>query len=227
VATATTYVLNVGNLSSPSVNTTFTSGLATIDHNLMVRDDHVYEANYSSGLRVFNACDVADIHETGFFDTYPGGDPMNYVGAWGVSSALPSGTVIVSDIQRGLFVLDASGAEVDVAVRCTPGADINPACDACVAQVCAQHVPCCSNWNASCVEDVRTVCGSLVCDESAGNCVHTLCDEGEALLSGCDAPPAAPSCVQDICAVMPSCCSSAWGQGCVEAVSTVCGANCG
>ena len=113
-----------------------------------------------------------------------------------------------------------------MAGRCTSGGGVDPACDACVAQVCAAHVPCCNNWNAGCVEDVRTVCGSLVCDESAGSCVHTLCDEGEALLSGCDAPPAATSCVQDICAVMPFCCSSAWDQGCVEAVSTVCGANC-
>lgn len=226
VATTTTYVLNVVDLSSPSVSTTFSTGLLTIDHNLMTRGDRVYEANYSSGMRVFNACDVTDIHETGFFDTYPEGDPLNYVGAWGVNSALPSGTVLVSDIQRGLFVLDASGSEVDVAVRCTVGADVNPACDTCVAQVCAQHVPCCNNWTAACVEDVRTECGSLVCDESAGSCAHTLCDEGEPLLSGCDTPPLALSCVQDICAVMPACCSSTWGQDCVAAVSTVCGASC-
>jgi choice-of-anchor B domain-containing protein len=226
VATTTTYVVDVQDLALPSVLTTFTTGLDSIDHNLMTREDKVYEANYSSGLRVFNTCDLADIHEVGYFDTYPEDDSQNYVGAWGVSTQLPSGTVIVSDIQRGLFVLDALPADVDVGRRCVAGGDVDPACDSCVAQVCGMSPNCCSNWNGKCVEMVRTVCGSLVCDESAGGCLHPLCEEGGPLAPGCDVPPAASSCVQDICNTLPDCCISGWSEACVAAVASVCGANC-
>ena len=219
----TTYVVNVQDLNSPFLATTFTTGLSTIDHNLMVRGKVLYEANYNSGLHVFDVCNPENPQATGFFDTYPPDDNLEFAGAWGVSSGLPSSTILISDIQGGLFVLDACY----VALRCTVGADVDRTCDACVDAVCTDTKRCCqSNWNASCVELVRTVCGSLVCEESAGSCSHTLCEEGPALTAGCDSPPASLSCVQEVCAVQPECCSVAWGASCVEALESVCGANC-
>ena len=101
---------NVNNLNNPQLDTTFTNGLASIDHNMMVRNDYVYQANYSSGLRIWDANNINNIQEVGFFDTRPENDATNFEGAWGVSSLLPSGIVVVSDRQRGLFVLDPSGA---------------------------------------------------------------------------------------------------------------------
>jgi choice-of-anchor B domain-containing protein len=227
VATTPTYVVNVEDLNAPFVEGTFTSGLAATDHNLMVRDDLVFEANYRSGLRVFNACNPSDIHEIAFFDSDPLEDLPGVAGAWGVTAALPGGTVLLSDIERGLFVLDASAATVDVARRCTVGGAVDPTCDACVDLVCSSTPECCqTSWDDGCVEQVRTVCASLVCGESAGSCAHVLCDEGGALSPGCDAPPALESCVQAICDVLPSCCAQAWDEGCVQAVSSVCGAGC-
>ena len=46
---------------------------------------------------------ILDAH--GWFDTYPEDDATTFSGAWGVFAGFPSGTVIVSDIERGLFVL--------------------------------------------------------------------------------------------------------------------------
>lgn len=47
----------------------------------------------------------ASPHEVAFFDTYPANNSATFAGAWGVYPYLPSGTIIVSDINRGLFVL--------------------------------------------------------------------------------------------------------------------------
>ena len=48
--------------------------------------------------------------EVGWFDTFAGPDAPEYDGAWSVYPFFPSGTVIVSDIQSGLLVLDPSFA---------------------------------------------------------------------------------------------------------------------
>ena len=67
----------------------------------------VFEANYESGLRVLEFGDLAEreISEVAFFDTFPQSDDIAFAGAWSVYPYLPSGTVIVSDIDNGLFVL--------------------------------------------------------------------------------------------------------------------------
>lgn len=117
VVVTTTRVIDVSILEHPVLVTTFTSGLETIDHNLMVRGDFVFEANYTSGLRIFNAGDIGNIFQAGWFDTYPFNDGMTFDGAWGVFVDFPSGVVIVSDRQHGLFVLDVSAAE---ALTCPP-----------------------------------------------------------------------------------------------------------
>lgn len=111
VTSATTYVIDVSNLSSPQLVTTFTTGLQTIDHNLLVRGDYVFEANYTSGLRVFNIGDVDNIVESGWLDSYPINNGESFNGAWGVFTMYPSKRVVFSDMQYGLFVVDTSVAE--------------------------------------------------------------------------------------------------------------------
>ncbi len=227
VPSTTTYVIDVADLDAPSNHSSFTNGSGAIDHNLMVRDDIVYEANYQSGLRVWAACNINNIQEIGYFDTYPEGDLAAFDGAWGVSAALPSGTIIVSDRQRGLFVLDPSIALDGFNNKCVTGPPLDPLCGDCVAQVCTLDSSCCSiMWDATCVVGVRTVCGSLSCSEAQGICSHGLCQTGPLLSASCDAPPAAFSCVDAICTAQPSCCSTTWDSSCVDAIVTVCGANC-
>ncbi len=102
-----THVFDVSDLDEPAHLFAHDLGTTAIDHNLYVRGNRVFEANYQSGLRVLELGEVAkrEITEIAFFDTFPGGDSPGFDGAWSVYPYLPSGTLIVSDIQKGLFVL--------------------------------------------------------------------------------------------------------------------------
>jgi len=101
-----TRIFDVTNLSSPQFVGSFTSGRTAIDHNLYVRGNFIYESNYTSGLRIFDASNPLAPVEVGYFDTYPTGDGLSYDGTWSNYPFLPSGTILVSDINRGLFVLE-------------------------------------------------------------------------------------------------------------------------
>ena len=105
VATTTTRVIDVTDLRNPVVTGSFTTGKQAIDHNLYTRGDYLFQANYRSGLRVFDATDPKNPQEIAYFDTFPGSDAAAFNGAWSVFPYYPSGNVIVSDIERGLFVL--------------------------------------------------------------------------------------------------------------------------
>ena len=102
-----THVFDVSDLDAPSHLFVHDLGTRAIDHNLYVRGNRVYEANYTSGLRVLELGDLAnrEIEEIAFFDTYPSNDNTAFQGAWSVYPYLPSGTLIVSDINSGLFIL--------------------------------------------------------------------------------------------------------------------------
>lgn len=106
VTMTTTYVLDVQDLGNPQFVTSFSNGLPASDHNLRIRGDLLFEANYRSGLRIFDVSDVHQVHEVGFYDTYPRDDDAHTNGAWGVYADLPSGIVLVSDTESGLLVLD-------------------------------------------------------------------------------------------------------------------------
>ena len=106
----TTYVIDVDDLTQPTFVTSFSNGLPSTDHNLMVRGNFIFEANYTSGLRIYNAANLSLIEEVGYFDTYPDDDLPGFRGAWSVYTDLPSGNLLVSDMQSGLFILDPSRA---------------------------------------------------------------------------------------------------------------------
>ncbi len=80
---------------------------ATIDHNLYVKDNLIFQANYTSGVRVLRINDASnlDLEEIGFFDTYNSDDDVTFNGAWSVFPYFESGTIIVSDRQNGFFAL--------------------------------------------------------------------------------------------------------------------------
>lgn len=96
-----TRVLNVTDLDNPTLFAVETQSTPAIDHNLYIEDGYVWEANYRAGLRIFNF--QAD--EVGYFDIYPQNDNASFNGAWSVYPFFDSGTVVVSGIEQGLFVL--------------------------------------------------------------------------------------------------------------------------
>ncbi|MFT7671384.1 MAG: choice-of-anchor B domain-containing protein, partial [Planctomycetota bacterium] len=100
----TTYVMDVSNLSNPFQASKFDNGNQAVGHNLYMKDNLIYEANYRSGLRVFDATDALNPTEVAFFDTYPGSDSNSYNGLWSIYPFFESGTIIGSDLERGFFV---------------------------------------------------------------------------------------------------------------------------
>jgi len=102
-----TYIFDVTDLDAPAYVFPYEAATASIDHNLYVFGDRVFQANYTTGLRVLEFGDLANSEpmEIAFFDTFPDSDAAIFDGAWSVYPYFPSGTIIVSDISNGLFIL--------------------------------------------------------------------------------------------------------------------------
>ena len=102
-----THLFDLSDLDAPVYVFAFEAATAAIDHNLYVLGNRVFEANYTSGLRVLEFGNLAnrELMEIAFFDTFPSSDATDFSGAWGVYPYLPSGTIIVSDRTHGLFIL--------------------------------------------------------------------------------------------------------------------------
>ncbi len=109
--TSRTLVFDVSVLETADLVSTYTTGRRSVDHNLYLKNDFVFKSNYSSGLWIYDANDnPLQPRYCGFFDTFPADDRVDFVGAWGNYPFLPSGVVAISDINRGLFIVDVSDA---------------------------------------------------------------------------------------------------------------------
>ncbi|MFQ5430741.1 MAG: choice-of-anchor B family protein [Phycisphaerae bacterium] len=105
-----TVVFDVSVLANPVLVGSYNSGVAATDHNVYVRGGFIYEAEYHAGLRIFCAADPVHPLQVGWFDSFPLDDAAGFDGAWSVYPFFPSGTVIISDIDSGLFIVDPSAA---------------------------------------------------------------------------------------------------------------------
>lgn len=103
-----TYIWDVRDLEDPEMIGYHEFASGNIDHNLYVKDNYVYEANYTNGLRILSLDDIenGNLSEVAYFDTYPDNDGSTFNGAWSVYPFFESGMVVVSDITGGLFVLE-------------------------------------------------------------------------------------------------------------------------
>jgi len=102
-------VVDVSNFDDMSVISTFNAEqtLTTIPHNLIVRCNLLYVSYYYEGVQIFDITDPVNPVRTHFYDTSTRTNMTGYEGAWGVYPFLPSGNILVSDMQNGLFVLEA------------------------------------------------------------------------------------------------------------------------
>lgn len=129
-----TWIWDLAELTAPRMLPPYEARTQSTDHNQYVRDGFVYQANYRAGLRILDLAGIGEkgLAEVAFFDIVPDGDePISQapLGAWNVYPFFPSGNVIVSGIEQGLYILrwNRSGAPGEPPERvpkvCRPGAD--------------------------------------------------------------------------------------------------------
>ncbi len=127
-----TRIFDVRDLDAPVQIGTYDGPTTAIDHNLYTHGGYGYMANYRAGLRIVDLVDVANgnLTEVAHFDIYPSSDSASFNGAWSVYPYFPSGNVVVSGIEQGLFVLRpvlAPEFQLDLAAEtlsiCDPGDD--------------------------------------------------------------------------------------------------------
>ena len=101
-------ILDVSDVSNISVLSTFNSGVnsQSMAHNGIIKGNNVYIPYYHDGIRVFDISDPSNPIQTWEYDTYAPLSHASYKGAWGVYPYLPSGNIIVSDMQTGLYIFN-------------------------------------------------------------------------------------------------------------------------
>lgn len=106
-------LLNVSDFSNLAINNYLVPGMDltnidinSIGHNPLILGDYVFISYYYDGVRVFDISNQSAPIEAGYYDTYPDANVGFYHGNWGVYPYLPSGHILASDMQYGLFVLE-------------------------------------------------------------------------------------------------------------------------
>ncbi len=102
-----TLIWDIADLDDPVLAGEHLGPDAATDHNLFIRGDRMYQANYQGGFRVVDISDPEAPRDVGSFDTTPyGSNPPGFgSGAWTAYPFLPSGTILVSSMYEGLFIL--------------------------------------------------------------------------------------------------------------------------
>jgi choice-of-anchor B domain-containing protein len=101
-----TLVWDLADLDDPVLVKEHLGTQPSIDHNLYIKGELMYQSNYMSGLRILDISDRESPVEVAFFDTVPYGDNSpSFGGSWSNYPYFESGTIVVTSGSEGLFVL--------------------------------------------------------------------------------------------------------------------------
>ena len=105
-----TIIFDFTDLDNPLYDFDYLGTTLAIDHNGYTNGDDYYLANYTAGIRVLDLSQIENntISEIGFFDTYPENDSAAFDGVWNIYPFFTSENIIISDIDRGLFIIRRS-----------------------------------------------------------------------------------------------------------------------
>jgi len=109
-------VVDIRTAGEAEVVTIFDAGSDSpysIPHNQIVACNYLYSSYYYDGLQVYDLSDPKAPKRVAYFNTSTKNHRPNYEGAWGVYPFLPSGNILVSDMQEGLFILEGMNDNCD------------------------------------------------------------------------------------------------------------------
>ncbi|CAN5151975.1 hypothetical protein BH23BAC3_BH23BAC3_08820 [soil metagenome] len=102
-----TLIWDLENLEEPELLGFYEHDTIAVTHNLYIKGNLMYQANYTAGLRVLDVSNPLPEHvrTLGYFNTTPDNNRPEFAGLWSVYPYLSGDKVLVSDINNGLFVL--------------------------------------------------------------------------------------------------------------------------
>ena len=103
-------MLDISDFSNIEVIALFGSGIDvnSIPHNQIINGNYLYTAYYHDGLYVHDIYNPSTPILMGYYDTFEPNHHDSYMGAWGVYPFLPSGNILLSDMQTGLYVFEVN-----------------------------------------------------------------------------------------------------------------------
>ena len=103
-------VFDLTDLDKPQLYHTYFGTTDAIDHNGYIKGDEFYLANYTAGTRLISINDLKNknMTEIAFFDTFPEHNSNTFNGVWNVYPFFDSGVIVISDYDRGLFLVKKS-----------------------------------------------------------------------------------------------------------------------
>ena len=102
-------IYDISDIEDPNLESIFRSSFWAIPHNPFVKGDFLYVSYYHDGLYIFDIRNPDSVIVAGYYDTYPtNANHDGFQGCWGTYPYLPSGNILASDMENGLFVLETS-----------------------------------------------------------------------------------------------------------------------
>lgn len=102
-----TMIWDITDLDEPVLVKEHLGTVGSSDHNLYIKGNLMYQSNYNSGLRVLDISDPENPVEVAYFDVAPQADDntAGFNGTWSNYPYFQSGTLVVTGIESGLFLL--------------------------------------------------------------------------------------------------------------------------
>jgi len=103
-----TMIWDVQDLEDPHKTGSHYAVNEAVDHNLYIRGDYAYLSNYCDGLRVLDVKNIQDneVPEVAYVDIADYCNSADFEGAWSSYPYFPSGHIVVSSIELGLFTIN-------------------------------------------------------------------------------------------------------------------------
>jgi choice-of-anchor B domain-containing protein len=106
-------IIDMTDLDNPVLKGEYYGTTPAIDHNGYIIGNDFFLANYTAGLRIINTGSIETtntMNEIAFFDTYPSTNAAQFNGVWNTYPFFASGSIIMSDINTGLYIVKKSAS---------------------------------------------------------------------------------------------------------------------